>query len=105
MKERLFWTTLAVALVAAVLVLLVWRGAIQLNHPSDAEYPVRGVDVSHYQGEIDFARLEQQGMRFAFVKATEGSNHVDEMLAQNLAAVQKSGMRFGFYHFFSYDSP
>jgi len=100
------WFVLAVFLAMAALFLaLVKNGSIQMNHPSPEEYPVRGVDVSHYQGNIDFAELERQGMRFAFIKATEGSSHVDSMLQSNLAAVQESSMRFGFYHFFSFDSP
>lgn len=104
MKKWLALTAAALVMVA-VFLLLVRNGIIEMNHPSESEYPVRGVDVSHYQGEIDFIRLEQQGMRFAFIKATEGSTHVDDMLEQNLAAVQESSMRFGLYHFFSFDSP
>lgn len=90
---------------ASAFLLMISKGIIRMNHPSKAEYPVRGVDVSHYQGDIDFRRLAQQGMRFAFIKATEGSSHVDRMLKTNLTAVQESPMRFGFYHFFSFDSP
>ncbi|MBR5252432.1 MAG: lysozyme, partial [Clostridia bacterium] len=33
---------------------MVWNGVILLNNPSKRKYPVRGVDVSHYQGEIDW---------------------------------------------------
>jgi lysozyme len=69
------------------------------------QYPVRGVDVSHYQGKIDFDALADQGMRFAFIKATEGSTHVDPMLEKNSAGIENSDMRAGFYHFFSFDSP
>lgn len=105
MKKYLLWIAVAILTVAVVLSVMVGKGIIQLNHPSEAEYPVRGVDVSRYQGEIDFVRLEQQGMRFAFIKATEGSTYADPMLERNLAAVQESEMRFGFYHFFSFDSP
>lgn len=73
--------------------------------PDAGGYAVHGVDVSHYQGEIDFDALAAQGMRFAFIKATEGSTWVDEYLEKNLAGVQTAPMRPGFYHFFSYDSP
>jgi len=104
MKKLLFLFA-ALLLLGALFAALILNGTIQLNHPSESEYPVRGVDVSHYQGEIDFSLLEQQGMRFAFIKATEGSTHVDSMLQRNMTAVQESGMRYGFYHFFSFDSP
>ena len=41
------------------------------------KYSVMGVDVAHYQGVIDWNKLEEQGVDFAFIKATEGSGHVD----------------------------
>jgi len=94
-------TILCAALILAVLFL---NGTIRINTPSAEKYPVRGVDVSHYQGEIDFDVLARQGMRFAFIKATEGSSYVDSRFEENLAAVQESSLRPGFYHFFSYDS-
>ena len=92
---------------------LVLLGAVALtayrtyrpNNPSSGEYPIRGADVSHYQGEIDFDRLAGQGLSFVYIKATEGSTHVDGRLRENLAAVSESPLRAGFYHFFSYDSP
>lgn len=40
-------------------------------------YEMQGVDVSHYQGEIDWSRIEEQGIQFAYIKATEGSHSVD----------------------------
>lgn len=39
---------------------------------SAARYAVKGVDVSHYQGEIDWRALRQNGVRFAYIKATDG---------------------------------
>ena len=38
---------------------------------------VEGVDVSHYQGEIDWSKVEADGISFAFVKATQGTREVD----------------------------
>lgn len=67
-------------------------------------YPLRGVDVSHYQGEIDWKQIENQGMDFAFIKATEGSSHLDENFAANWQAVNETEMYVGAYHFFSFDS-
>ncbi|MDR1820858.1 MAG: glycoside hydrolase family 25 protein [Oscillospiraceae bacterium] len=85
-------------------VVLVSRGVVLLNHPSRAKYPVRGVDVSHYQGEIDWDILAGQKISFAFIKATEGSSARDEYCAENLTGAQNSGLRAGAYHFFSFDS-
>lgn len=61
----------AVLLVSAILaVALVYTGVILLNNPSEAVYPVRGVDVSSYQGAIDWQVLSSQNIDFAFIKAT-----------------------------------
>lgn len=94
MRKRIVWA-------AFVFLLLAWAAV----RPSADGYDVLGVDVSHYQGEIDFEKLEEQGMSFVFIKATEGSTHVDERLAENASNVKRSLIRAGYYHFFSYDSP
>ena len=76
-----------------------------MNYPSQETYPVRGVDVSSYQGEIDWQVLSGQGIQFAFIKATEGSSLVDPRFDFNYKEARKTGLRVGAYHFFSYDSP
>src|SRR5215213_4916488 len=45
--------------------------------PSEQHYPYQGVDVSHHQGHIAWAKLPPQGVDFAYIKATEGADHVD----------------------------
>ncbi|MBQ8623979.1 MAG: glycoside hydrolase family 25 protein [Oscillospiraceae bacterium] len=83
---------------------LIWNGVILLNNPSRTKYPVRGVDVSHYQGEIDWNVLAEQDVLFAFIKATEGSTYIDEYFDYNYTSAKESGITVGAYHFFSYDS-
>ncbi len=89
----------------AILALLVWNGIIKLNNPSADQYPVRGVDVSSYQGEIDWDVLSSHNISFAFIKATEGSSFVDKYFEYNYKQAINSNLRVGAYHFFSYDSP
>ena len=92
---------------AAALCLGAW-GAYRFYRPNcaaAAQYAVQGVDVSEYQGEIDWPALARQGISFAFVKATEGSGYTDPFFAQNLSGAQAAGLYAGAYHFFSYDSP
>lgn len=89
---------------AGVLCLLFYNGVLLLNNPSREDYPVRGVDVSSYQGEIDWEVLAAQDIQFAFIKATEGSSFTDPYFAHNFAAARQTDLRVGAYHFFSYDS-
>lgn len=68
------------------------------------KYEINGVDVSHYQGTIDWLVLASQDMDFAFIKATEGSSYVDECFYDNWQAAAETGLLIGAYHFFSFDS-
>lgn len=97
------------ALVAAVVTVavtagLLWAGVVHPNNPSREQHPVRGVDVSRYQGEVDWPVLAGQGIDFAFIKATEGSSYVDPHFALNLKGATDAGLRVGAYHFFSFES-
>ncbi len=77
---------------------------IKLNTVFVGSYPVRGVDVSHYQGEIDWTVLESQGIDFAYIKATEGSSFVDDKFVSNWENATQTSLKIGAYHFFSFDS-
>ncbi len=90
---------------AALLISLLRAGVLHFNYPTREDFPVRGVDVSVYQGEIDWPLLAGQGVDFAFIKATEGSGMQDSRFADNWAGVRRTHLRAGAYHFFSYDSP
>lgn len=91
-------------LIIAVAFLLVCKGVVIPNSIKADKYQVRGVDVSSYQGDIDWKKLSSQGISFAFIKATEGSSHEDQYFKYNYREAQKAGLRVGAYHFFSYDS-
>ena len=80
--------------------LLVYQGKITINHPSEEDYPIRGVDVSYYQGEIDWEILAEENIDFAFIKATEGSSHIDTKFKENWEQSGKTRLKRGAYHFF-----
>ncbi|RFB80694.1 GH25 family lysozyme [Methylovirgula sp. 4M-Z18] len=62
---------------------------------------VVGVDVSHYQGDIDWPSLASSRVRFAYIKATEGSNLQDDHFQRNWASAAQAGVVRGAYHFFT----
>jgi lysozyme len=107
-KKRIRTLTIMAAVFAFSLAgagLLFHLGIVQFNNPPRDRYPVRGIDVSEYQGEIDWALLASQDIEFAFIKATEGSHHIDPRFAYNWEHAAKTRLRIGAYHFFSFDSP
>ena len=88
----------AVCLAAAALLIWLLAGSW---HPSEEEWPSQGIDVSHHQGPIDWAALPQQGVDFAYIKATEGGDFRDRRFAANWAGARQAGISRGAYHFFT----
>ena len=66
---------------------------------------MRGIDVSHHQGEIDWKRVAGAGIRFAYLKASEGRDLRDPRFRHNWDAAAKAGLARGAYHFFTFCSP
>jgi lysozyme len=85
-------------------VVLWFQGVYIPNDSTAKHYPVKGVDVSAYQGEIEWTKLQDQGIKFAFIKATEGSSFIDRYFEKNWENARKTNLQIGAYHFFSYDS-
>ena len=96
------WSILILLLAAGAA--LIQNGVLWFNMPSHQRYPVRGVDASHYQGQMNWDVIAQQGITFAFLKATEGSGTVDDCFAANWENARAAGLYVGAYHFFSFDS-
>jgi len=61
--------------------------------------PIRGIDISRYQGQVDFDRARAAGAHFVFIKATEGADYVDPNFRSNWARAKAAGMARGAYHF------
>ena len=64
------------------------------------ENNARGIDVSLWQGDVDWVALKAAGVNFAFTKATQGDNVTDPHFAQNWPAMKAAGVLRGAYHFF-----
>ena len=66
---------------------------------------VYGVDVSAHQGSIDWERVARDDIRFAYLKATEGGDHVDRRFGENWDAAGRAALDRGSYHFFTWCRP
>lgn len=69
-----------------------------------ANYTVRGIDISHYQGKIDWQRLRNANMgsdpvTFVIIKATEGVTMRDDYFNDNFYQARRNGLIRGAYHF------
>ena len=61
--------------------------------------PIQGIDASKYQGNIDWNAVREAGIRFAYIKTTEGGDHVDEKFYDNWEGAAAAGVPRGAYHF------
>ncbi len=68
------------------------------GHPYD--HPVHGIDISRYQGDINWNAVRRSGVSFAFIKATEGGDWVDPNFRRYWYEAGQARMPRGAYHFF-----
>src|SRR5271169_1120925 len=67
--------------------------------PKPRDYPIHGIDVSRYQGNIDWNAVAGSGVKFVWIKATEGGDRLDEHFQANWTAAKEVGIPRGAYHF------
>jgi lysozyme len=90
-RARSTAVALVLALVAAVFV---------APGPAAAAGPIHGIDVSGWQGTVDWQAVQRSGRQFAFAKATEGATFVDSTFVANRLGMAGAGLALrGFYHF------
>jgi len=65
---------------------------------ASAQTTPNGIDVSHWQGEIDWSSVAGDGYSFVYAKATEGSSITDVTYPLNRAGAGSVGLRVGAYH-------
>lgn len=82
-----------------------WRALFgDVNYP--AGYEIHGIDISHYQGDINWnllrnSQIEGYPLRFIMIKSTEGSSRTDSKFKDNFHQAREYGFIRGAYHFWS----
>ena len=69
------------------------------NYPKPHDYPIHGIDVSKFQGDIDWNAVASSGVKFAWIKATEGGDRLDDRFQANWDGAKAAGVPHGAYHF------
>ncbi len=62
-----------------------------------AEY--RGIDVSEWQGDIDFTRVRESGVEVVYIRAGFGGDYTDRWYVQNYEKAKDAGLKIGMYHY------
>ena len=71
--------------------------SMALSPSSEPTYA--GIDVSGYQGNINYSEVAQAGIEIVYMKSSEGSNYVDSHFERNYTEAKRNGLKVGVYHF------
>ncbi len=98
-KTRLKWAGLLLA-VAILLALVGWRMSAGWAPPRD-QYSMQGPLIGQEHGSVAWDSVKALGADFAYIRATNGSDVRDAMLADNLRLAKDAGMQTGAVHRFN----
>lgn len=73
--------------------------AIFMLLASSRAWAAEGMDVSVYQGSIDFAAVKEDGIEVAYIRSSYGQTGVDENFEDNYRGAAEAGLSFGLYHY------
>ena len=59
----------------------------------------QGIDVSNWQGYINYEEVKRDGIEIVYIKASEGTNYKDPYFDVNYQNAKNNGLKVGFYHF------
>lgn len=65
--------------------------------PSGNTY--RGIDVSEWQGSINYESVKNSGIEVVYIRASEGFNYTDPYYLRNYNGAKQNGLKVGFYHY------
>lgn len=100
--KKLCLTLVALLLLSGGLVIALYYGWLRFNYPSSKDYPVKGLDISHHQGQIDWTKINPNEFQFVFIKASEGETFKDPQFLTNWQNAKARGLKVGAYHFFTF---
>ena len=90
--RKIFLSILLVAIIVAIS-----TQTFAFSQSSEKLY--NGIDVSEWQGNIDFGEVARAGIEVVYIRASEGRGYVDPYFRENYEKAKVNGLRTGFYHF------
>ena len=71
---------------------------VQAIEPQSSEI-YEGIDVSRWQGNINFEQVANSGIQIVYIKATEGTTYVSPTFEKSYQNAKANGLKIGFYHY------
>ena len=96
--QKLYASCVGLGLICIAIVVYVF--ILYYDAVSVQEYPVKGFDVSHHQGDIQWKKISPKEFQFIYLKATEGGDFKDRKFQENWLQAREQGFLVGAYHFY-----
>lgn len=81
-----------------IIILQISISKVSAIEPASVE-TYQGIDVSKWQGTIDFSQVAESGIQVVYIKATQGTNYISPTLESNYINAKANGLKIGFYHY------
>ena len=92
MKRKVLVFTFSIVILLAITI------PVYALSPSSNEI-YRGIDVSEWQGDIDFARVKEAGIEVVYIRAGQGFSYEDAQFERNYEQARRYGFKIGVYHY------
>lgn len=89
--------SMSLFLIIALMIFVNTNTAYAMTSSSKLEY--QGIDVSDWQGYIDYSKVKESGIDVVYIKASQGSNIKDAYFDLNYENAKANGLKVGFYHY------
>ncbi len=105
MKSLIAAGIIVAVIISAMILYMGHRRAVKSVNVDESRFPVRGLDLSSHNGDIDFEMIAGDSIDFIMLKATEGTTFKDPRFHDNYTRARKAGIKaVGAYHFFRFDT-
>ena len=81
-----------------IILILIWGSKTIAINPSNNEI-YEGIDVSRWQGSINFTEVANDGIDIVYIKATQGTTYVSPTFEEQYINAKNNGLKIGFYHY------
>ena len=81
-----------------IVLIIIWSSKTFAINPSNNEI-YEGIDVSKWQGTINFEEVANDGIDIVYIKATQGTTYVSPTFEEQYTNAKNNGLKIGFYHY------
>ena len=97
MRKRIFKIFVSVLIILAAPMYILITPVYAFSPWGDVIY--QGIDVSGWQGNINYAEVKNSGIEIVYMKSSEGRSFIDPYFNQNYTNAKANGLKVGFYHY------